>query len=140
MFGLITRRRHEQETAGIWAMVRIIRGERDEARTERDAFRAAASTSARQFAEADATNRRLAGRNEELGKRISALTEADPEYLADLEQQLATVREELAAEKKRADQLQARLDDACGLNSADVEAGRYWQQTRQDGAARRVKL
>lgn len=115
----ITRRRHEAETAWLHDVIRKLRGERDEARRERDAFRAAAQTGARQFAQADADNRRLAGRNEELGKRISALTEADPDYLADLEQQLADVREELAAEKGRADQLQRRYDGAVGLYPGD---------------------
>ncbi|MFF0512472.1 hypothetical protein [Streptomyces sp. NPDC004250] len=140
MFGLITRRRYLRDLAAERAETRRVKQVKDDFWQQRDEAMAAARTAARQFAEADATNRRLAGRNEELGKRVSALTESDPEYLADLEQQLATAREELAAEKKRADQLQARLDDACGLNSAGVEAGRYWQQTRQDGGARRVKL
>jgi hypothetical protein len=33
---------------------------------------------------------------------------------------------------RRVEQLQARLDDACGLNDPAVEAGRHWQATRQD--------
>lgn len=36
------------------------------------------------------------------------------------------------AEKHRADRLQARLDDALGLNDPHVKDGRYWQQTRAD--------
>jgi hypothetical protein len=37
-----------------------------------------------------------------------------------------------AAEKKRADHLQARLDDALGLNTSRISDGRMWQHTRPD--------
>lgn len=37
-----------------------------------------------------------------------------------------------AAETRRADRLQARLDDALGLTTAAVEAGAEWQQRRHD--------
>jgi hypothetical protein len=37
-----------------------------------------------------------------------------------------------AAEKKRADRLQQRLDDALGLNNYRVQDGRMWQHTRTD--------
>ncbi|MGX1116353.1 chromosome segregation ATPase [Streptomyces ambofaciens] len=128
MFGLMTRRRHDDETAQLRDVVRKLRGERDQFREERDAFRAAAQTGARQFAQADADNRRLAGRNKALGERISALTESDPGYLADMEQQLAAVREELAAERRRAERLQARLDDAVGLPaSGPIRDSSVWQ-------------
>jgi len=36
------------------------------------------------------------------------------------------------AEKRRADLLQQRLDDACGLTDSRVEDGRHWQQRRDD--------
>lgn len=81
----------------------------------------------RQNAEQDATIRRLKGRNLALGEQISKLTEADPEYTADLERQLAAAREELAAEKKRGDHLQARLDDAVGLTPRGIQDSSPWQ-------------
>lgn len=108
------------------------------ARDERNAFRTAAATSARQFAEADATNRRLEGRLLELGRRNAELAESDPEYAADLEQQLAAARAELAAEKKRGDHLQRRLDGALGLEDPAVLAGQNWQATREDGPRKGV--
>lgn len=37
-----------------------------------------------------------------------------------------------AAEKKRADRLQQRLDDALGLNNYRVQDSRMWQHTRTD--------
>jgi hypothetical protein len=43
-----------------------------------------------------------------------------------------------AAEKKRADRLQQRLDDALGLNNYRVQDGRMWQHTstdKEEGAA-----
>lgn len=92
-----------------------------------------------QNASLDAANRRLAGRNLELGQRISKLTEADPEYAASLEGRLARAlractryRAALTAETRRADRLQARLDDACGLDDPAVTAGRHWQSARHD--------
>lgn len=41
-------------------------------------------------------------------------------------------RSDYEAEKKRADQLQRRLDDACGLNTSQITDGRLWQHTRAD--------
>ncbi|NJP70408.1 hypothetical protein [Streptomyces sp. C1-2] len=115
----VSRRRYEEALA----TADRLRDERDKARAQRSEFRTAAVTAGRQLAEADATNRRLDGRVLELGRRISALTEADPEYLAELEQ-------ELAAEKRRADQLQTRLDDAVGLGADRIADSGPWQPAR----------
>lgn len=52
-----------------------------------------------------------------------------------LREELTAVRKQLGdyeAEKKRADQLQRRLDDACGLNTSQITDGRLWQHTRAD--------
>lgn len=65
-----------------------IRGERDQFAKDRNSQRAAAETAARQFAEADAANRRLEGRLIELGRRLSRLAESDPEYAAQLERRV----------------------------------------------------
>lgn len=99
----------------------------------------------RQLAEADAANRRLAGRNLELGVRLSAYAESDQEYLAGLERRLERVlracaryRATVFGEQRRADVLQRHLDDACGLNRSEVAEGGNWQQTRQDGGRKRV--
>ncbi|MFJ8345110.1 hypothetical protein ACIQ9J_01785 [Streptomyces sp. NPDC094153] len=134
MFGLITRRRHEQELADARALADRLRVERDEARIERDAFRTAQQITARQLMEADATSRRLEGRVLELGRRNSALAEADPEYAAALEHRVARLRavgkRGLAAwwaEKGRADRLQQRLDDAVGLHHGHIKDSREWQ-------------
>lgn len=87
-----------------------------------------------QNAALDADNRRLAGRNLELGNRISKLTEADPEYTAQLEKQVAELRESLnkalsdaRTETKRADRLQGRLDDAVGLTPRGIKDSSPWQ-------------
>lgn len=128
MFGLVTRRRHEREINALKGRLAQAIEQRDIARFERQAFRAAAETAGRQFAEADAANRRLSGRVEELGRRNSTLAESDPEYLAGLEEQLAAVREQLAAETKRADHLQRRLDDAVGLPArGPIKDSSIWQ-------------
>jgi len=135
----VTRRRHEAELADAKA-------EADRLRTDRDATVSKLATAVynreqvlRQNAEKDAANRRLHGRNLELGRRLSQLREADPEYAAHLEQRVARLRQvgerilaAYAAEKKRADLLQDRLDDACGLNHVAVLEGGAWQARRKD--------
>ncbi|MGW4043027.1 hypothetical protein [Streptomyces sp. NPDC004721] len=144
MFGLITRRRHEQELADARARADQFRVERDEARAERAAFRAAQQVAARQFAEADAANRRLKGRVLELGRRNNALGESDPEYAASLERRIGRLKRvgirilaAYRAEKHRADRLQDQLDDALGLNDPRVDNGRHWQHTRNDRQTRK---
>ncbi|MFJ8145996.1 hypothetical protein ACIQ6R_13080 [Streptomyces sp. NPDC096048] len=127
----ITRRRHNAEITALRSYTDALRERCKTAEENERAERAARRTITRQHAELDAANRRLAGRNEELGKRISALSESDPEYAADLEKQLAE-------EKQRADRLQARLDDALGLNDGAVEAGRHWQHRRSDRGPKEV--
>ncbi|MGA5604046.1 hypothetical protein ACPCUF_23925 [Streptomyces griseoincarnatus] len=120
-------RRERREIAELEEYVDRLRAERDAARRERDAFRHAGRLAASKFAEADAANRRLEARNLELGRRVTALAESDPEYAAQIEQQLAEAREELAAEKRRAEHLQQRLDDAVGLTAKGIQDSGRWQ-------------
>lgn len=120
----VTRSRHE----AVLADRERIRGERDQFAKDRDAHRAAAATAARQFAEADATNRRLEGRLLELGRRLAALAESDPEYAARLESRVARLRTVGArllaaytAQKRRADRYASHLDDG------DLKAIKAWE-------------
>lgn len=99
-----------------------------DARAEREAFRTAATISARQYAEADAANLRLEGRLLELGRRLARLAESDPEYAAALERRVARLRtvgkRALAAyarERQRADRLASHLDDG------DLKAIARWE-------------
>ncbi|MFE6408199.1 hypothetical protein ACFVOR_14835 [Streptomyces sp. NPDC057837] len=121
---LITRRQHETEVAALRRRVLATEARHD------DVVRAH-NRLAQQLAEADATNRRLHGRNDELSNRLKAVTEATPERAAALTRRVDRLRRivarllaEQGAEKKRADHLQRRLDDAMGLNTAPVLAGR----------------
>ncbi|GAB2731506.1 hypothetical protein [Streptomyces bullii] len=123
------------------------RAEADRQRERADKFEQRADTAvfnrrqiARQLVDADVANRRLAGRNLELGRRLSRLTESDPEYTAQIERRLERALRACArwmnavwVETRHTDRLQARLDDALGLNDSAVLDGRYWQQTRNDG-------
>lgn len=77
----------------------------------------------------DSANRRLEGRVLELGRRISRLTEADPEYTVRLEQRVARLRAvgvrilaAYAAERQRADQAAALV------NADDRKAVEAWEQ------------
>jgi hypothetical protein len=108
---LVWRSRHDAELAAAKAEADRQRACRDRITEERDAYRAAAKTSARQFAEADADNTRLAGRNTELTKRLN--DSADAAHMAALE--------------RRVQHPEQQLDEACGLNDPAVEAGRHWQ-------------
>lgn len=127
MFGLTTTRRLRAELAAARAETdrQRARAETAEGRVETAEFNRAQIL--RQLGEADAANRRLAGRVEELGRRNSTLAESDPDHLASLEQQLASVRRELAAEKKRVERLQRRYDDAVGLTSSGIKDSSPWQ-------------
>lgn len=77
-------------------------------RAERDAFRTAATTSARQAVEAETAE------------------------TARLREQVTALITERNAEQKRANRLQQRLDDALGLNTPAMADGARWQERRQD--------
>lgn len=128
----VTCRRHDADLAAARDEQDRLRAERNDARTERAAFRTAATVSARQFAEADAANVRLTGRN----RRLAELLAEQPRVpRTRLNRALAAAARYLAAyhaEQRRADLLQARLDDAVGLYRPDVDAGAMWQARRMD--------
>lgn len=58
MFWLVTRRRVDEERAADQAVKAQLMAERDAARAERDAYKAAAETAARQFTDADAAHQK----------------------------------------------------------------------------------
>lgn len=120
--------RKQQRIAELAARVEQLAEERDAARADIAALQGATV--------------RVAGRNTLLTEQNERLTAAEQRHDADLDATLARVdralrgcaryRAALAAETRRADQLQARLDDYLGLNSAEVTDGRRWQLTRED--------
>jgi hypothetical protein len=137
----VSRRRYD----AVYADRERLRGERNQFRDDRDSALAAARTAARQLVAADAANRRLHDRNLELGRRVTALAESDLEYAAQLERRVARLKKvgkrvlaAWAREQRRAEHLQQRLDNACGLNPPAVEACRHWQATRTDGGRKGV--
>jgi uncharacterized protein (DUF3084 family) len=81
-------RQLETELDAVKADRERIRGERNQFKQDRDTARHNREQALRQLAEAGATNRRVHERNLELGRRISKLTESDPEYAAQLERRL----------------------------------------------------
>lgn len=146
-FPFVLRSRYDADVADLNADRDRLRHERDTAIEQRDTAKYNRGQALRQNASLDSANRRLHGRNLELGKRISKLTEADPTYTASLESRLARAltacrryRASLTAETRRADHLQKRLDDALGLNTSKVLDGRHWQYTRGDGARKGAVL
>lgn len=125
-------RRERREIAQLNICVGQLRSQWDKALAERGTATYNREQILRQFADADAANRRLMGRNLELGRRLSALTEADPEYAATLERRVARLLKVIAraggrAERLRADHLQRRLDDAVGLASPRPLDSSVWQ-------------
>jgi hypothetical protein len=123
MFGFTTTRRLNAELAAAKA-------ETNRQRDRADKFEKRADTAvfnrqqiARQLVQADADNRRLAGRNLELGRLVSALRESDPEHAAALERRITRLRKVGARiltaygkEKERADHL------ATTASPEDIEA------------------
>ena len=97
-----------------------IRGERNQFKQDRDTARYNREQALRQLAEADANNRRVHERNLELGRRISALAESDPEHAAQLERQVAELR-------KRVARLEKELDNACGMPPGGILNSAPWQ-------------
>lgn len=135
----VSRRRYDAELGLARLLLEEAREQRDNARDGRAEFKTAAQTAARQFADADATNRRLMGRNLELGRRLTSLTEADPEYAARLERRVARLLNVAArlhagrhAAMVRADHLQQRYDDACGLPAGRITDSSRWQPGYQE--------
>lgn len=139
----VLRSRHEADLIAARAEAHRLRTERDTALTERTAFKAAAETTARQFAEADATNRRLAGRNTALANRLEAIQTANgfdralakttADRIARLQRAVARARRELASapartrlevsgELHRARRAHASLDEQCRLLQSANEA------------------
>lgn len=134
MLGITTTRRYRRELAAAKAETDRLRRQLEEARTERTAFRTAATVASRRFSEADAAARRMADRNTELRRRISALTESDPQYAARLELRVARLLKAIervgaiaVAERRRADHLQQRYDDAVGIPKAGIRDSARWQ-------------
>ncbi|MFI0236372.1 hypothetical protein [Streptomyces sp. NPDC016845] len=86
--------------------------------------------------------RQRGGSLAKLGQRLDAVASEYAHidgYAARMENRLARAlrgcaryRAALAVETHRADKLQGRLDDACGLNTPGVDRGQHWQSTRQD--------
>ncbi|MGW8719633.1 hypothetical protein ACWGNR_10030 [Streptomyces althioticus] len=141
----VTRRRYEQERAAAQNEIAALRRRVLDTQDRHDEVARAHNHLAKRLSEADAANRRLYDRNLELGRRVSALAESDLEYAAQLERRVARLKKvgkrvlaAWAREQRRAEHLQQRLDNACGLNSPAVEAGRHWQATRTDGGRKGV--
>ncbi|GGR70816.1 MULTISPECIES: hypothetical protein [Streptomyces] len=132
MFGLTTTRRLRIELAA--AEAEIARQRRRADLAEDDAATAVYTRRQllRQLAEADAANRRLYTRDRHITDRAAAL-ERRVARLLKVGARLLAARD---AEQQRADHLQQRLDDALGLNTAAVIAGRHWQSHREDGGRR----
>ena len=130
-FPLVTRARMDRELAA----------DREAARQQAEQE---AARHAHQLAEAAAANKRLDGRVRELGRRLDSAHDMELCELGDvvllearaaraegrvrrLEKVLDRVAAGARTSERRADRLQARLDDACGLNSAAIEARRIVQ-------------
>lgn len=147
MWPFTTRReqRLEAELDAVNADRERIRGERTQFTKDRDTARFNREQILRQLAEADADNRRLHGRNLELGKRLSALSESDPEYTAQLESQVAELQQRLAdaaqdgewrgrarRAEKRVKHLEKELDNALGMPASGILTSAPWQPGYQD--------
>lgn len=121
MFGLTTSRRLRAELAAAKAETDRQRERADKAEANERAFRTAATTAAEQVIDISIVNDCLTH---------DLLTSRRQRVIA--RKAAARILAAWSREKKRADRLQQRLDDACGLNYPSVEAGAGWQQRRED--------
>lgn len=127
----VTRARMDREVAAVCEAARL------EAEQE-------AARHARQLAEAAAANKRLDDRRRELGRRLDLAHDKELGELGDITllegraaraearvRRLEKVLDRVAAgartNARRAEHLQDRLDDACGLNDPAIEARRIVQ-------------
>lgn len=120
MLGLTTTRRLRAELAAARAVSDRLRKERGQLVKDRAAFHAAAVTASRQFTDADEKYVDVSIVNACLTDDLVAVRErlAACESGGALGEQMALYR----AEKKRADRLQRRLDQALGLDDSEAEA------------------
>lgn len=99
--------------------------QRDDARRQARAALAATHLAAGQYTDTDAVLDRV---------RLARLRDA-VKYRQRIERLIRTVaryRSALTAETRRADRLQARLDNAVGLDHPAIDAGAQWQTRRTD--------
>ncbi|MEU0808744.1 hypothetical protein [Streptomyces sp. NPDC005970] len=138
----------------MWTSKRRLREERDDLRAQLNRMRERAETAestveteqfarntmARQFAEADAANRRLHGRNVRLTEQLERAHEAAQDGALDemgrrLDRALracARYRTEADGQARLIRSQQDLLDRLYGLNDPDVIAGEHWQHRRID--------
>lgn len=129
---IVSRRRYDMDLGAERAEASRLRAERDTARVDRDANLTAAATSARQFAETDAALTRVNGRVSRLAGLLADRDLVPAWRLHIARTAAARLLAAYGGEQARADGLQARLDDACGLNHPAVLNGQGWQGRRQD--------
>jgi chromosome segregation ATPase len=90
----------------------------EKSRAERDSFRAAAQTSARQFVEADTAAKRLEGRVKELSRRIEhGVDSSEGPYVAQLERRVERLARTVGKLRSQAPNLARQIDQAKGLIS-----------------------
>lgn len=130
MFGLTFTRRHKAELAAARAESARLRRERDEARDDRDTAVFNREQVLAQNAGLASDLTRLIGRNTELCRRLDDSAAAARLRVA--REAASRILAAYGVEKRRADHLQARLDQALGLDSPAV-ARRLGEPRRPEG-------
>lgn len=153
---IVSRRRHEDELAAARAETNRQRERAEKAEANAKTWRSAQQTAARQFAESDAANKRLTGRNTVLADRLAAAQVASgfdaaqakrtADRLARLQKAVARARAEAAEapararlavsqELHRAKRAHAALDEQCRTLQASNEARVRELHDLRNGAA-----
>jgi hypothetical protein len=120
----VSRRRYDTDLADARAVSDRLRTQLEESRENAVAWHAAAVRTAEQFTDASIVNDCLTRDLVAARRRVRIARSAATRILAAYRR-----------ERSRADRLQGRLDDACGLNHPAVEAGQHWQARRIDKLA-----
>ena len=134
MFGLITRRRYEEELAAAKAETGRQRERAQAAVNRATTAEFNRGQMLRQLADADTANQRLTDRNRVLKERLIQRAESVPKDAARLQRRVDRLRrivsrllEESRRDRRRADHLQQRLDDAVGLTPRQIVDSSIWQ-------------
>jgi hypothetical protein len=139
---IVSRRRHEADLAAAKAETARQRERADRAEDNAKTWRAAQQVAARQFSEADAANKRLAGWNTALATRLETAQVGGgfdqagacrtAERIARLQKAVARARTEAAEERAARTALQKQWDGVFGLDDDPaIAAGTGWQDRRE---------
>ena len=143
-FPIVPRRRHEQELAAAKTEADRLRERAEKAEGIARSEVAARRTITAQYCALSDEHDLVVSRNTSLSAQLDELKDAagavalarrQADRIAELLEEAARAREEIADAHRQAAHLQKQLDDAFSLDDPKVAAGERWQDRREDKKA-----